>query len=314
MSPPSLGSLPSVILAISTDPSVSTDHKPPEWTFVPTTAYILLNEPEGLSLLGLIWQTRHFKTPIPSWVPDYTVSADFHDEHNPVFLRGSCSNANWSWSQDKSISNEQTTLSVSGISFGTIAQIISIVEGDRKYYVDRFHEIESLTATHCPVSQEPLWRTLVGIRNGDAETCSSYPQDFEALMGRAPEVLGSTQKMFHDAILPIVRRRKFFVTNQGFVGIATPMLQVGDTVAIIPGMVRCAVMREVGDPLEDLGIHVDIQKVDGEERRVFHRITAFAYVGCHDRGDFEKREKEGLGAGWQEHCCLKRDLQRWHII
>jgi aminoglycoside phosphotransferase (APT) family kinase protein len=92
------------------------------------------------------------------------------------------------------------------------------------------------------------------------------------------------------------------------------MLQVGDTVAIIPGMVRCAVMREVGDPLEDLGIHVDIQKVDGEERRVFHRITAFAYVGCHDRGDFEKREKEGLGAGWQEHCCLKRDLQRWHII
>lgn len=289
-------------------------HKPPEWTFVPTMAYIIQHEPEGPSILGLVWQTRHFKTSIPSWVADFTVSADFHDEHNPVFLRGSCSNATWSWAQNTSISTDQTTLSASGVSFGTITHVISIVEGDRKYYTDRFHEVESLISTHCPVSREPLWRTLVGIRNGDAQTCSSYPQAWEVLMGRAPEVDGSAQKMFHDAILPIVRRRKFFVTDKGFAGVATPMLQVGDSVAIIPGMVRCAVMREVDDPLNELGIHIGLQEVGGESKRRFHRITGFAYVGCHDREDFEKREKGGFGDGWKEHCCLRGEMGRWHII
>ncbi|ERF69456.1 hypothetical protein EPUS_07271 [Endocarpon pusillum Z07020] len=62
------------------------------WTFVPTMSYILKHEADGFALLGLMWQTRHFKTPIPSWVPDFTISADSEDEHNPVFLRGSCMN------------------------------------------------------------------------------------------------------------------------------------------------------------------------------------------------------------------------------
>jgi len=29
--------------------------KPPEWTFVPTMAYIIRHEPDGLALLGLLW-------------------------------------------------------------------------------------------------------------------------------------------------------------------------------------------------------------------------------------------------------------------
>ncbi|KAH7088324.1 heterokaryon incompatibility protein-domain-containing protein [Paraphoma chrysanthemicola] len=289
-------------------------HKPPEWTFVPTMAYIIQNEPEGLSILGLIWQTRHFKTPIPSWVADFTVSAHFSDEHNPVMLRGSCSNAAWSWTQDVAISTDQTILTTSGISFGTVAHVLEMVDGSRSYFTERFHEIEDLIQTHCPASQEPLWRTLVGIRNGDADTCLPYPQAWEVLMGRAREVNGTPQKMFHDAILPIVKGRKFFITDKGFAGIATSMLRVGDTVVIIPGMVRCAVLREVHDPLNDLGIHVNVAEVEGAQERGFHRITGFAYVGCHDRKDFERREKDGLKDGWKEHQCLSGKMEKWHIV
>jgi hypothetical protein len=32
--------------------------KPPEWTFVPTMAYIIRHEPDGLALLGLLWARR----------------------------------------------------------------------------------------------------------------------------------------------------------------------------------------------------------------------------------------------------------------
>ncbi|KAF2028020.1 hypothetical protein EK21DRAFT_114224 [Setomelanomma holmii] len=289
-------------------------HKPPEWTFVPTMAYIIQNEPEGLSILGLVWQTRHFKTSIPSWVADFTVSADYHDEHNPVFLRGSCSNGAWSWIQDTHISSDHTTLSTSGISFGKITHTIAFVDGNRKHYTDRFREIEALIRDHCPASQESSWRTFVGIRNGDAEICASYPKAWEVLMGQAPEISGEAQKMFHDALLPIVRKRKLFVTDKGFAGVATPMSQVGDVVAIIPGMVRCAVLREVGDPLEELGIHVDMEELKDAKQSGFHRITAFAYVGCHDRDDFAKREEEGLEDGWKQHRCLREGMQKWHIV
>jgi hypothetical protein len=47
--------------------------------------------------------------------------------------------------------------------------------------------------------------------------------------------------------------------------------------------------------------------------RVFHRITAFAYVACHDREEFEQLEKAGP-ENWRGHVCLKRDMDVFHII
>jgi hypothetical protein len=67
----------------------------PEWTFVPTMEYIIKHEPDGLALLAILWRTRPFKTPFPSWVVDFTISADTADSHSPVLLRGSCLNASW---------------------------------------------------------------------------------------------------------------------------------------------------------------------------------------------------------------------------
>jgi hypothetical protein len=69
------------------------DHKDAPWTLVPTMKYIIEHEPGGIALFGLLWRTRPFKAPIPSWVADFTISADYDDEHSPVFLRGSCLNA-----------------------------------------------------------------------------------------------------------------------------------------------------------------------------------------------------------------------------
>ena len=272
-------------------------------------AYIIKHEADGLALLGLMWRTRHFKTPIPSWVADFTVSANFHDEQSPVFLRGSCANATWSWKQDTTVSEDQTTLSASGVSFGKVTHVISFVDGDRKYYVDRFREIQTLVNDKCPPGQEPLWRTLIGIRNTDPEVCKPLPQSWEAFMGRVQERGGEAQKMFQDALLPIVRKRKFFITDMGFAGVATAMIKEGDTVAIIPGMVRAAVLREA-DP-EDLGIHINEDLK--EHVRIFHRITAFAYVGCHDRKEFERLEKEGP-ENWKEHVCLRREIEKFYII
>jgi hypothetical protein len=66
--------------------------KLPEWTFVPTMAYIIRHEPDALALLGLLWARRPGNIPFPSWVVDFTISADPKNEHSPALLRGSCVN------------------------------------------------------------------------------------------------------------------------------------------------------------------------------------------------------------------------------
>lgn len=271
-------------------------------------AYIIKNEPKGLLLLSRLWRTRHLKTSIPSWVPDFTVSADPRDEHNPIFLRGSCINASWSWQQELAISSDLTTLSASSLCFGKVTHVISFADGNRDYFVEHFREIETLVREHCPRNQEPLWRTLVGIRNPDPDVCKHYPLFWEVLMERAEDHAGIEQKYFQDCVLQTARNRKFFLTDMGFAGVATPMIKEGDTIALIIGMVRAAVLREV-DP-EELGV---IVKESPEGARSFHRITAFAYVGCHDRAEFERLEKEGAES-WKKHICLSQPLETFHII
>ncbi len=285
------------------------DRKPPEWTFVPTMAYIIEHEPGGLALLGLLWRTRHFKTPIPSWVADFTVSADHKDEHSPVFLRGSCANANWSWKQDVVISKDQTTLSTSGISFGKVTHLISFIDGDRFYYVDRFREIQSLVINTCPSSQEPLWRTLVGVRNTNPELLKPFSKCWDELMSCPQELGAETHKMYREDILVTIRKRKFFVTDVGFCGVATPMIREGDTLVIIPGMIRVAVLREA-DP-KDLKIHIDenVKRLTD----TFHRITGFAYLACHDREEFEQLGKQGLDDA-NDHICLRRSIEKFYIF
>ncbi|APA13266.1 hypothetical protein sscle_10g080360 [Sclerotinia sclerotiorum 1980 UF-70] len=282
-------------------------HKEPEWTFVPTMTYIIHHEPKGLALLGLLWRTRQFKTPLPSWVPDFTISADYNDEHNPVFLRGGCANYTWDWPQDTNatVSQDKIILSAHMINFGRVTHIISFIDGDRSYYISRFKEIECLLTIHAPLS-EPLWRTLVGIRNTDHELTVSYPRTFEILMGRIPEQNGAAPKMFQDAILPIVRRRKFFITDTGFAGVATPMIRDGDMIANIVGMGRPAILRDT-----------DSMQIGMERRidtgRLYHRITGFAYVGCHDRDGFEGLVRENVGERGR-HCCVDVELEECFII
>ncbi|TGO80836.1 hypothetical protein BPOR_1648g00010 [Botrytis porri] len=180
-------------------------HKPQEWTFVPTITYII----------------------------------------QQVFLRGSYVNHDWEWPEDvrATVSMDGTTLCAFMASFGRVTHIVSFVDGDRDYYVSRFKGIEALLNAQAPGS-EPLWRTLIGIRNTDQRSIVKYPGIFEVLIGRAPEQDGEAQKMFQDAILPIVRKRKFFVTDKGFAGVATPMIRDGDTIAIIAGMGRAAILRD----------------------------------------------------------------------
>ncbi|KAK6595939.1 hypothetical protein QC760_006574 [Botrytis cinerea] len=282
-------------------------HKQPEWTFVPTMAYIIQHEPKGLALLGLLWRTRHFKTPLPSWVPDFTISADFNDQHNPVFLRGSCVNHDWEWPEDlrATVSSDRNKLHAFMANFGRVTHIVSFIDGDRDYYVSRFKEIETLLTVQAPRS-EPLWRTLIGIRNTDHESIVTYPRAFEVLMGRIPEQDGEAQKMFQDAILPIFRKRKFFVTDKGFAGVATPMIRDGDTIAIIAGMGRAAILRDT-----------DFKELEIEGRlyegREYKRITGFAYVGCHDRDGFESLANENMGDPGR-HSCIARGLEQCYII
>jgi hypothetical protein len=126
-------------------------------------------------------------------------------------------------------------------------------------------------------------------------------------MGHADEIDGAAQKMFQDCILPIVKNRKFFLTDKGFAGVAIPMVQKGDTIALIVGMVRAAVLCEAD--LKELQITV---KGMGPDIR-FHRIAAFAEVGCHDREEFKRLEKAGP-ENWSRHVCLRDEMERFHII
>lgn len=290
--------------------------RPAEWTFVPTMEYIIKHEPDGLALLGLIWRTRPFKTSFPSWVADFTISADTIDSHSPVLLRGSCMNAPWKWTQDAEISNDHTTLSASGISFGKVKAIIQFAEGSLEAYVKQFQDIESLVTRECPLN-EPLWRTLIGVHNtGEAALDPTMPlaQRFKVLIGGSETRTESTNsvalanKMFHENIIHIVRGRAFFVTDLGFAGISTAGIQNGDTIGFIFGMVRPSVLRLV-EP-SDLGVKTELA-VKGVP---FHRITAFAYVGCQNRDEFSQLEKDGY-LGWAEHACFRdKDIIKFYIV
>ncbi|OCK73639.1 HET-domain-containing protein [Lepidopterella palustris CBS 459.81] len=287
----------------------------PEWTFVPTMAYIIRHEPSGVSLLGLLWAKRPFKTRFPSWVADFTISADYTDKHSPVLLRGSCVNSSWRWPQDNNVTQDLTTLSASGISFGTVKAVVPFVNGDRQTFVMQLRAIETLVKRVCPLS-EPLWRTLIGARNTDPNLLNSglsFDQRFEVLMGRS----GSYDQLepalpFADQLREfmgyIMNGRSFFVTDEGFAGVSTPEIQVGDTVAIVFGMIRPTVLREVTP--DELGIKTGLE---GEGIR-HHRITGFAYVGCHNREEFEAQEKEGF-QDWTKHQCFRnKEVVKFSIL
>jgi hypothetical protein len=288
----------------------------PEWAFVPTMEYIIKHEPDGLALLGLIWRTRPFKISFPSWVADFTISADTADAHSPILLRGSCMNASWKWTQDVEISNDHTTLSASGISFGKVQQLVQFAEGDFQAYVKQFQDIESLVTRECPLN-ESLWRTLIGVHNtGEValDPKTPFPQRFKVLMrgsGTQTESTNSValaQRMFQENILPIVRGRTFFVTDLGFAGISTAGIEKGDTIGFIFGLVRPSVLRQV----EPSGLGVETGLADKGVR--FHRITAFAYVGCQNREEFSQLEKNGL-LNWTEHFCFQnKDIVKFHIV
>ncbi|KAF4627855.1 hypothetical protein G7Y89_g10299 [Cudoniella acicularis] len=256
----------------------------PEWTFVPTMAYIIQHEPDGIALLGLLWDRRSFNIPFPSWVADFTISADPNNEHSPVFLRGSCVNATWNWPNEKSVSENLTTFSAAGMSFGRVIEVVPFIEGDGRAFVSQLSDIEKLAKKYCTGENEPLWRTLIGVRNTSPELLREgmpFNQRFELLMGvRGGEgeagggAFAAGVDQLREYMEEITRGRSFFVTDAGFVGVSTPGIQKGDVVAIVFGMVRAAVLRSV-EP-RDLGVRVKVQ--DGGADVDFHKIAGFAQV------------------------------------
>jgi hypothetical protein len=291
--------------------------KPAEWTFVPTVAYMVRHEPGSLALLGLLWSTRPFNTSIPSWVPDFTISADWTDPRSPVLLRGSCMNAPWKgWDQDVHISDDLVAMAGLGISLGQVKQVIRFpASGDITTYVNIIQSIETLVAAMCP-DNEPLWRTLVGVHNTGPPpppTEPSLDQRFEVLMGRSPHKerlstsdAGYSQKLFQDSILPVIAGRVFFTTDAGFAGVATPDIEEGDLVGLVFGLLRPAVMRVVRSNM----LKTKSPLLEG----ACYRITGFCYLGCKDRADFERQEKEGL-TQWNQHLCFNgQEVIKFNIV
>jgi Heterokaryon incompatibility protein (HET) len=288
----------------------------PEWSFLPTTEYIIKNEPGGLPMLGLLWNFRRFEGSLPSWVIDFTISADWQDEHSPVFLRGSCLNATWKWSQNAEILNNHTTLSASGFSFGKVKELFFFSNGDFQTRMNQLQEVESLVMRECPLN-EPLWRTLIGVHNTGSEALDSelpFGERFTLLMSKADSQLNSiasfalVHKMFQDSILPTIRGRKFFITDLGYAGISTPQIEKGDTIALIFDMTRAVVLRQANP--NELGVKIE----SADQDACFHRIAGFAYVGCHDRDEFQQLEEDGL-LDWKQHFCFRdKKMMKFYII
>jgi hypothetical protein len=292
--------------------------KAPEWTFVPTMEYLIKSESDGLALLSLIWRTRMFTNSFPSWCADFTISADTSDVHSPVLLKGSCVNAAWNWTQDAEVLPDHSTLTTSGICFGKVARLFTFAGDDMKSYVKLFQEIESIVTRECPLS-EPLWRTLIGVHNTTevpSDPDEPLSQSFRLLMTlpdnntevRMSDSVALAFKMFRDMILPIVRGRAFFITDMGFAGISTAGIKEGDTIGILFGMVRPAVLRPVVP--SELGVKTGVS----DEGIIFHRIVAFSYIGCHDRKEFSQLERGEL-PGWNEHFCFRnKHVVKFYII
>ena len=287
-------------------------HKSPEWTLVPTMAYIITHESSGLALLGFLWAARPFKIPFPSWVADFTISADWKDAHSPAFLRGSCANEAWSWTTDTHISKDLTVFSGSGFCLGRVSKLIRFAGGDRPMHLIQLREIEALVKQNCP-QNEPIWRTLIGVRNTDQALLDvGLPFDKRWQILVRSEIHDAVSLGYADQllefILHIVRGRTFFVTDQGIAGVSTPDIQEDDTVALIFGMGRPAVLREAKP--QDLGIKTEMES----QNLRFHRITGFAYAGCHDRDEFEVLRKQNL-LDWRKHRCYQdKEIIKFYII
>lgn len=287
-------------------------HKSAAWTFVPTMAYIITHESSGLALLGFLWTARPFKIPFPSWVADFTISALGRDEHSPAFLRGSCANEAWSWPTDTHVSKDLTVFSGSGFCLGKVSKLIGFAGGDRQTQLIQLREIEALVKQNCP-QNEPIWRTLIGARNTDQSLLDvglPFDKRWQVLIGSEIQDSGSLgyADQLLEFILFTIRGRTIFVTDQGVAGVSTPDIEEGDTIALIFGMGRPSVLREA-EP-QDLGIKIEMDS----QNLCFHRITGFAYAGCHDRGGFEVLQKENL-RDWRKHRCYQdREIIKFHII
>jgi len=288
-------------------------HKAPEWTFVPTMAYMITHESSNLALLGFLWAARPFKIPFPSWVADFTISATWRDEHSPAVLRGSCANEAWSWPMDTHISKDLTVFSGSGFCLGKVFKLIRFGGGlDRQMHLIQLREIETLVKQNCP-QNEPIWRTLIGVQNTDQASLDvglPFDKRWQILVGG--EIQDAVSRGYADQLLEFilntVRGRTFFVTDQGIAGVSTPDIQEGDTVSLIFGMGRPAVLREA-EP-QDLGIKTEMEN----QPLRFHRITGFAYAGCHDRDGFEVLRRENSRDWRKHHCYQNREIIRFHII
>ena len=296
--------------------SIPVDYaKPWWWSFTYTMTYLLSEEKDALELVGLLWWARPFTMRFPSWCPNFTITARWENPHSPILLRGSCINEAWSWPENYHLSVNRAVLSASGLSFGKAVHLIPFVNGSRQENLAQLQSIETHIKERCPCN-EPIWRTLVGIRNTSPDMLAAglaFDERWETLLGRSDHTGRDTTAFGYaedllGGILDNIRGKVIFTTDQCWAGVSTPDIQLDDTVAIIFGMVRPALLREIKP--QAINVKTDL----GDEDICYRRIVGFSYVGCKNRDGFEKLQQQ-KSKDWRKHSCFQyKKIQEFHII
>lgn len=280
--------------------------------YVPSVARVysdvskfIITRDRNLKLLSACQSYGSSVTGLPSWAPDWSIEARFRpmrplcswtqDDQSDVF------NASGSLPARADISANLRTMTAQGLSVGKIAVLGTHIENDGdttetpdtlKRMFTLFHDWWPLAKTHTPASTvdgerraDAFWRTIITDMNSFAQKAtrsvegaqfrlwmaSSSPAAFEPedLIEPAPQFMG-----FIASFRQATMNRRFFITEEGLMGLGPRLIEPGDLVCVLLGSRVPFVLR---------------RKVDGDR---------YVLVGeCYCHGVMDGEAVRGLDEG-----------------
>jgi hypothetical protein len=292
-----------------------------EQVFILSMAHMVRERLVDPSLQAWLWRKREENSSLPSWVPNFAASCEWLGPYATHTLLEGCGNAGWDWDHDVHVSADDMSLSSQGFSLGVIKELIHCTGDGREAVLDHLADIDALSKRESSM-KEPLWFTLLdghhkatinrrrSIGRFSYIEKEDYGQEYlnllEFVRSDFHAELLEREELLLKRMAIMICGRKFFVTDTGFAGVATPDVAVGDIVAVIPCMIWTPILRCV--KREEREMHVGLP----HDSNCHYKIVGFAYVGCKDRAVIDPEQAR---EDWRQHHCFKgKDATTFIIV
>jgi hypothetical protein len=235
-------------------------------------AVALLREYGSLDFLSSVHVERGSSTSsLPSWVPDWSLCAFEYEPFitNPTIIRYGLNRASGNEEVDFSVSEDRRTLTLKGYMVDRISHVNNGPKGARMpWFLFRQH-IERLYNLPMYASERHagtvFWKNLIVMAcqkyndgHEDAlDTIFLYLQEIWSAEFTNPDfgeaLVEESVHLFRNALFSTYRYRRFFTTENGYIGLGPRDLQVGDYACIFCGGPFVYVLRECGKGFQLIG-------------------------------------------------------------